>query len=202
MHEAVQDGGGHGGIAQVSAPVLHNPVGGDDDRSAQLVALVHQGLQELGGVLADAPGQEEVVEDQQVGRHPALEQACALIGIGQRVSGELAVGLDVSNTHGPARWPGRPRPWRCGSCRCRACRRSGRCSPVAEELQVQKLEAGRARQLRVEAPVEVGQGRTAHLSPDSSKETFHLAAGPSIQFVLQHRRHRYPERVLGRPGPA
>lgn len=29
MHEAVQDRGGHGGVAQVLAPVVHHPVGGD-----------------------------------------------------------------------------------------------------------------------------------------------------------------------------
>jgi DNA replication protein DnaC len=55
VHEAVQDGGVHGRVAEVAPPVLHDPVGGDDDRSAQLVALVHEGLQQLGDVLADAP---------------------------------------------------------------------------------------------------------------------------------------------------
>lgn len=55
VHEAVQDVGGHGGVTQVAALVLHDAVGGDDDGSAQLVALVQQGLQQLGGVLADAP---------------------------------------------------------------------------------------------------------------------------------------------------
>lgn len=58
-HEAVQDGGGHGGIAQVTAPVLHHSVGGDHDGTAQLVTLVHDGLQDLCGVLTDAPRQVE-----------------------------------------------------------------------------------------------------------------------------------------------
>ena len=44
MHEAVQNGGAHGVIAQVLAPVLNDPVGGHHDASAQLVALVHDGL--------------------------------------------------------------------------------------------------------------------------------------------------------------
>ena len=45
MHEAVQNGGAHGVIAQVLAPVLNDPVGGHHDASAQLEALVHDGLQ-------------------------------------------------------------------------------------------------------------------------------------------------------------
>ncbi len=41
------------GISQVFAPSLHHAVGGDDDGAAQLVALVHDGLQDFGGMLAD-----------------------------------------------------------------------------------------------------------------------------------------------------
>jgi hypothetical protein len=44
MSRLVQDGGGHGGVAQVFAPVLHHSVGADDDGAAQFVALVNDGL--------------------------------------------------------------------------------------------------------------------------------------------------------------
>lgn len=53
VHKAAQDGGGHGGISQIFASVLHHAVGGDDDGSVQLVALVQDGLQHLGDVLAE-----------------------------------------------------------------------------------------------------------------------------------------------------
>jgi len=45
VHQAVQDGGAHGVVAQVLAPVLDEAVGSDDEAAAQLVALVHEALQ-------------------------------------------------------------------------------------------------------------------------------------------------------------
>lgn len=73
MYQSVQEGGCHGGVAQVSAPVLHHAVGGHHDGVAQLVALVHDGQQDFGGVLGDAPGQEQIVQDDQVGLDPVLD---------------------------------------------------------------------------------------------------------------------------------
>ncbi len=81
MHKAVGDGGGHGADTQVPAPILHEAVGCDDDGSVQLVAPVHQGLQQRCGVLADATSREQVVGHQQIGRHPALEPSHTLIAI-------------------------------------------------------------------------------------------------------------------------
>lgn len=82
MHESVQDVRGHGGVSQVLAPVLHYAVGGNDDGAAQLAALMHDGLQQLGTHLGNAPGQEEIVENQQIWRNPALE----LLGLFCRAS--------------------------------------------------------------------------------------------------------------------
>lgn len=39
----------------------------------QLVVLVHDGLLQLGPHIGDALGQEEVIEQQQIGRNPAFE---------------------------------------------------------------------------------------------------------------------------------
>lgn len=69
VHEPIQNGGGHGGVAQILAPVLHDAVGGDDDGAAQLVALVHDGLQYLGTHIGNAPGQKQVIQNQQVRLH-------------------------------------------------------------------------------------------------------------------------------------
>ncbi len=44
MHEPVEDGRRHGVVAEVLAPVLHDPVGGHHDAAFELVALVHQRL--------------------------------------------------------------------------------------------------------------------------------------------------------------
>ena len=63
MHQPVQNGGGHGGVSEVFAPVLHYTVGSDDDGAAQLVALVHDGLQQLCTHIGDAPGQKQIVKE-------------------------------------------------------------------------------------------------------------------------------------------
>ena len=48
-------------------------------------------------MFTDAPGQEQVVQDEQIGLHPVLEQSRALGGTGQRVAGKLCVGLQVEH---------------------------------------------------------------------------------------------------------
>ena len=63
VHEAVEDGGAHGRIAEIFPPVLHDAVGCHDDASPQLVALVHEALEKFRAGLADAAGEEEIVED-------------------------------------------------------------------------------------------------------------------------------------------
>jgi len=98
VHEPVQDGAGHGGVAQIFAPVLHHAVGGDDHGSSQLVALVHDGLQQLGTHIGDAPGQEQIVQHQQVGLDPALELLGLFFCAGQPVAGKLGVGLHVTTS--------------------------------------------------------------------------------------------------------
>jgi hypothetical protein len=97
LHEPVEDGDSHGGIDQVFSPVLHHPVGGDDYGTVQLVALMDDGLQDLGGFWADALCKQQVVEHQQVGLDPALEQLGALSGASQRVAGKLSIGLQVAH---------------------------------------------------------------------------------------------------------
>lgn len=47
--------------------------------------------------IADAAGQEQVIKDEQIRRNPVLEQLGALCSAGQRVTGELVVGLQVTH---------------------------------------------------------------------------------------------------------
>jgi hypothetical protein len=58
-------GGSRGRVAKVFAPVLHDAVGGHDDAAAAFVALMHDGLEQLGGV-GDSPRKEEIVQDKQI----------------------------------------------------------------------------------------------------------------------------------------
>ena len=63
----VEDGGGHGLVAEVAAPVLHDAVGGHNDAAAMHVALVNHGLQQFGGGLGDATREEQAIDHEQVG---------------------------------------------------------------------------------------------------------------------------------------
>lgn len=63
----------------------------------QLVALVHDRLQQLGGGLGDAAREEQVVEHQQVRLDVGAQQRGVLAGAAQRALRELGVGLDVAN---------------------------------------------------------------------------------------------------------
>jgi len=45
---------------------LNNPVGGHHDEAAQLVAPVNHRLQQLSGVVRDAPGQKQIIKHQQI----------------------------------------------------------------------------------------------------------------------------------------
>ncbi len=194
MHEAVEDGGGHGGVAEVLAPVLHDAVGGDDDGAAVLVALVDDGLQQFGRGVADAPGQEQVVEHEQVGLDPGAQHGCLLGGAGQGVVGELGVGLDVAHVialqrglvghglgHMALAGAGLADDQRVGA--------------VADELESVQLEAGRARQLGVEAPVEVGQGGLL-VQARLLEPTVVEAGSPPVELVLQHGAQGHQERLL------
>ncbi len=42
MHEPIEDRGAHRVIAQIRPPILYDAVGGDDEASAQFVALMDQ----------------------------------------------------------------------------------------------------------------------------------------------------------------
>src|SRR6266478_8629351 len=88
MHEAVQDGGGHGVVAEVLAPVLDDAVGGDDDTAAQFVAPVHHGLQQLGTGVGDAARQEQIVEHEQVRLGALAQHALLCVVGGEGVAGE------------------------------------------------------------------------------------------------------------------
>ena len=158
MHEPVEDGGGHGGIGQVFAPVLHHPVGGDDDGTVQFVALMDDGLQDLGGFWADAPCQEQVVEHQQVGLDPALEQLGALSGASQRVAGKLSIGLQVAHVVALADGlvgQGLGHMALAGA----GLAYDQRIAALGDELERVQLKAGRSGQLGVKAPVQIGQRR-------------------------------------------
>lgn len=48
MHEPVEDRGADRVVAEIGAPVLHDPVGGDDHAAVQLVALMDERLQQTG----------------------------------------------------------------------------------------------------------------------------------------------------------
>lgn len=97
MHQTVEDGGGHGVVSEVLAPVLHDPVGGHDDAALELVALVHQRLQQLATSVADAAGQEQIVQHQQIGVEQHAYLLPLLGGVAQRVLAERAVSLQVAH---------------------------------------------------------------------------------------------------------
>jgi len=55
-------------------------------------------LQHLGGVLADPPGQEQVIEDDQVRRDPVLEQLGAFVDADRRAMGNwVSMKVDIAS---------------------------------------------------------------------------------------------------------
>lgn len=66
MHEAVEDGGGHGGVLEVPTPIGDNTVRSDEDGAARLVTAMHDGPERLGRSLGDATGQEQIVQNQEI----------------------------------------------------------------------------------------------------------------------------------------
>ena len=59
-------------------PVVDDAVGGDQGAAAQLVAPVEDGLQSVGALGGKLAGQEEIVEDGEIGVDEGL-QALALV---------------------------------------------------------------------------------------------------------------------------
>lgn len=100
MHQVVKDGGRHGDVAEVLAPVLYDPVGGHDDAALWLVALVLQRLQQFAAGIAGTAGQEQIVEYQ----HVRVEQRAHLLpllsGVSEGVLSERAISLqDLQVAH-------------------------------------------------------------------------------------------------------
>ena len=90
VHEPVQDGGGHDGVAEDVAPFGQAPVGGDDGRVPEFVAAVDD-LEEGGGLGPCAIGIEADVVDDEDGRR----------GVGLEFVGEGA--LDAGRGRGCGR---------------------------------------------------------------------------------------------------
>lgn len=185
MHESVKEGGGHGGVAQVFAPVLQHAVGGDDDGAARRVALLNDGLQEFDADVSDAPGQEQIVQLQQVRLNLGLELFGLLLCACQPVAGELGVGLHVAHVVSLQRGL-------VGHCLGHKALAGAwlandqRVGALADELQGVQLDAGAARQLRIETPGEVRQA-----------QSLGQARAAPVQLVLQHGGEGLKEGLLG-----
>jgi len=97
MHQPVEDGGRHGVVAEVLAPVLHDSVGSHHDAALELVALVHQRLQQFARLVADAAREEQIVQHQQVG----VDQGAQLLPLfdiaAEPIRRERAVGLQIAH---------------------------------------------------------------------------------------------------------
>jgi hypothetical protein len=194
MHEAVEDGGAHGGVAEVFAPVLHDPVGSDDEAAAQFVALVHDGLQQLCAGLADAAREEEIVQHQKGGLDVAAQYLGLLGRAAQPVACELGVGFDVPDVvtlQGGLVGHGLGDVALAGA----GLADDQRVGAFGDELQGMQLEARLTWQLRVEAPVEVGQGE-ALVELGMLEAPLGQARSAPVEFVLQHRSEGLQERLL------
>lgn len=75
MHQPIEYRRAHGVVSQICPPVLHDPIGGDDDAAAQFVALMDQGLQPCAGVVGDGACEDAIAYDR--GRDAVLFQLAA-----------------------------------------------------------------------------------------------------------------------------
>jgi len=97
VYEAIEDGRGHRVVAQIVASVFEHAIGSDDEAGAVLVARVHDRLQHLGGRLADAAREEQVIKDEQIGVEERAQDVGALRGAGKRVPGQFGVGFGIAH---------------------------------------------------------------------------------------------------------
>jgi len=67
---------------------------------------------------------------------------------------------------------------------------------LADELQGVQLEAGAARQLRIETPVKIGQADLL-IQPGSLEAALGQARAPAVQLVLEHGGEGLQKRLLG-----
>ena len=67
MEKTVQDGRGDGLIAQADAPVFDDAVGGDEGALACGIPIHDDLLEIVGGVGAESPSQEQIIDDEQIG---------------------------------------------------------------------------------------------------------------------------------------
>ncbi|MGY4353092.1 hypothetical protein ACVWXM_009609 [Bradyrhizobium sp. GM7.3] len=80
VHEAVKDRRAHGIVAEISAPILHDAIGCDDDAAVQFVTLMDQGLQQRASFVGDGASKEQVVNYKQIAVKDAPQSSFALSG--------------------------------------------------------------------------------------------------------------------------
>ena len=95
MHQSIEDRRAHRVVTQVRSPVLHDAIGCNDDATAQLVALMDEGLQQRAGLIRDGAGEEQIVEHKQIGVDDAAQSRFTLSGGSEEVAIEEVVGLKI-----------------------------------------------------------------------------------------------------------
>ena len=153
-----------------------------------------QRLQQLARTVANAPGQEEIVQYQQVGVEPGTQLPLLIGTATQPVIRKDTVGFEYPHIQALQR---RLVGNRLGD---PAFARAGfaddqRVLAFSDEFQRMQLEARLARQLRIEAPVKVRQGRTL-VQTRLLVTTVQQTRTAAVQFILQNHRESLQERRL------
>ena len=198
VHEAVQDRAAHGGIAQIFAPVLDHAVRGDNDGAAQLVAPVDDGLEQLGAHLGNAPGQKEIVQDEQIRVRVGAQNLGLFCRGGQPELRKVAVGFDVLDAVALQ------------GCLVRHClgdmaftgagfANDQGVGALGDEFEGVQLEARLPGNLGVEAPVKVSQAG-AFIESGLFEPALCQTRTAPIEFVLQHGGKGVEEGLLGALG--
>ena len=150
---------------------------------------------QLGGGVGDAAREEQVVEHEQVGLDVGAQQRGLFVGAAHGVAGELGVGLDVAHVEALQRGlvgHGLGDMALAGA----GLADDQRVGALADELQGVQLEAGAARQLRIETPVEVGQ-RGALVQARALEAALGQARATPVELVLEHGGEGLQKRLLG-----
>jgi len=191
VEEAVENGGGQCRIAEEGFPVIQDAIGRDQRAAAQLVSLMQQGLKHVGRRKRQQPGQEQIIEHQQIRLDEGLHCRAPFCCRGHRQPVEQFIRLPVRHAQALAnrrignrlrhmtlpgtRWPDQERAVALGN-----------------ELQRMQLKADPLRNLRVVAPVELRQ-RHALIQARCSIAALQQARLPPVQFILQDRREGFQE---------
>lgn len=198
VHQAVKDRRAHGVVSEISAPVLHDAIGRDDDAAVQFVALMDQGLQQSASFVGDGASEEQVVEHEQIAVKDAPQSSFALSGGAEGISIEEPVGLEILDL--VALQDGLVGD-RLGHVRFSSGGLANEQSVFAggDKLQRVQLEAGLTRQFGIEGPVELRE-RELLVKPGLLVAASDETGLTTIEFVLQEQAEGLEERLAGALG--